>query len=64
MALDAYNKELKKILTNDAPPSPSNMTREEIQAAASLITAMLQGPLSNAERLALVEERRELRKHL
>ena len=64
MALDAFNKELRKIFDNAAPAKPTTKTRAEIEEDLADISAALKGPLDNAERLNLVEARRELRKQL
>lgn len=64
MANDLYTKELRKIMTNDAPARATSMTRPEIEAAIADISAQLKGPMHNAMRLCLVEERTELRKAL
>jgi len=57
-------KELKRIMLDETPATPTGRPREEIEAEISEITKLLAGPLSNFERLDLVEARRALRKQL
>ena len=64
MAKNVYLNTLKKIMNNDAPARPTSRSKEEIEAAILAISAELKGPLSNTERLLLVEDRVELRKQL
>lgn len=64
MANDAYTKELRKIMSDKRSPRPSSLTRAEIETAIAEISAQLKAPLSNVERLCLVEDRQELRKIL
>jgi len=61
---DAYTKALKKILTNDDPARPTARPLAEIEVDIAEISQRLKGPLSNPDRLDLVEARRELRKQL
>lgn len=62
--MDAYTKELRRIMSDDTPPKPTKMSCTQIEADIASITNQLKGPLSNPERLWLVETRRELRKQL
>lgn len=64
MALDAFNRELRRIMDNDAPAKPTTLSRAVIEATIAEISESLKGPLSNVDRLDLVESRRELRKQL
>lgn len=64
MAPNSYLKALKKVMHNDAPARPTSMSRQEIESAIAAISEQLKQPLSNAERLWLVEDRVELRKQL
>jgi hypothetical protein len=62
--MNIYNKALKKILDDDTPPPTTALTRAELKAEIANISKQLQGPLSNTERLCLVEDRQVLRKQL
>jgi hypothetical protein len=62
--MDAYNRALKEILTDNSPAKPTTRTREEISADILAISHRLKGPLSNPERLWLIEDRNNLRKQL
>ncbi len=64
MANDAYMKALKEVLQDDSPATPTTRTAAEITADIAEISLRLRGPLSNVERLWLIEDRRELRKQL
>lgn len=64
MANDAYTKALKQVLTDASPPPETARTKAEIEADISAISERLKGPLSNVERLWLVEDRQILRKQL
>lgn len=59
-----YVDHLHEILSDDAPAPASTRSRAEIQADIDAISEMLRGPLHNAERLNLVEDRHHLRKQL
>lgn len=61
---NAYNRALEKILTNDSPATPTTRSKAEIEACISEISERLKGPLSNVERLWLVEDRHEFQKQL
>ena len=63
MANDLYIKTLRGIMIDKNVPVCS-LTRTEIESGIALISDQLKGPLSNAERLWLVEERQGLRKAL
>ena len=58
---DAYMEALKEALTDETPAAPTSRTRQEIAADINEITKLLTGPLSNVERLCLVEDRQRLR---
>lgn len=62
MSNSPYLKELRKVMTAAGPARPCTMTDAEIETAIADISAQLKGPLSNLERLCLLEERIELRK--
>lgn len=64
MANDAYTKALKEILSDPSPAQPTSRTRAQIEADILSVSNQLKGPLSNAERLCFVQDRRELRKQL
>jgi len=64
MAKDRYMSELKRVMTDPTPPAPTTLSRAEIEAKIAEISATLKHPLSNVQRLWLVEDRRELRKQL
>lgn len=61
---DIYLKTLKKILANNAAPTPPTKSRPQIEADLAEISGLLRGPLNNVERLDLIEARTELRKQL
>lgn len=64
MAGGRYMKALKTILTDETPAQPTTRTRAEIERDIAEITAELKGPMSNVERLCLVEDRQHLHKQL
>lgn len=59
-----YLNELRKVMTATSPARPCAMSDAEVEAAIADISAQLKGPLSNLERLCLVESKIELRKIL
>jgi len=61
---DRYTDTLHKILSNDAAPPPTEKTRIQIMAEIEAISGSLRGPLMNADRLDLVEQRHLLRRQL
>jgi hypothetical protein len=62
MSKDIYLSELQKILSNKSvPDGVKDFTRETVESAISDISEQLPGPMSNAERLSLVEDRKRLR---
>jgi hypothetical protein len=64
VANDAYIQALSEILTDTSPARPTTRMPADIEADILAISNKLKGPLSNVERLWLVEDRRELRKQL
>lgn len=64
MAKDAYIEAAHKILTDENPVPPSGLSRREIETAIANITKKLAGPMSNVERLWMLEDRQNLRKQL
>jgi hypothetical protein len=64
MANDAYIKELSAIFSDTSPARPTARMPADIEADILAISNTLKGPLSNVERLWLVEDRQKLRKQL
>lgn len=61
---DAYLKALQEVMTDEAPAKPTIKPLEELEIDLAAVTKRLQGPLSNVERLWLVEDKRELQKQI
>ncbi len=61
---NVYLNELQKIMSDGTAAAPTTASREEIASAINSITRELCGPLTNFERLNLVEDRQRLRKQL
>lgn len=63
--MDLYTREVKKILADTSVPDGAReLDRTAVEAAITEITAKLKGPLSNVERLWLIEDRQHLRNRL
>lgn len=61
---NAYLNALQEVMTNDAPARPTNATLAELEISEGIISKRLLGPVSNPERLWLIEDRREIRKQI
>ena len=61
---DAYNDEVRRILLDKSTLPLSDVSRADAEASISDISKRLAGPLSNVERLWLVEDRQVLRNRL
>ena len=61
---DAYTKALQRIMTDKSPPPATSRARSEIEANIQAISDELKKPLSNVDRLGLVEDRQILRRQL
>jgi hypothetical protein len=64
MANDPYYNALNEIMSDTSPACPTDRMPADIEADILVISKTLKGPLSNLERLWLVEDRQILRKQL
>ncbi len=64
MANDAYYRTLNEILSDTSAVRPTDRMPADIETDILAISKTLKGPLSNVERLWLVEDRQHLRKQL
>lgn len=62
--MDLYKKELQKILDDTSVAQATERSKAELEAGIAELSALLKGPLSNVERLWLIEDRQHLRKQL
>lgn len=61
---NAYLNGLQEVMTDDAPAKPTSTTLAELEISLEIISKRLRGPLSNPERLWLVEDRRDIQKQI
>lgn len=61
---DPYMDAIKDVLNDKTPARPTSRTKTEIANEIVAISDRLKGPLSNVERVWLIEDRSNLRKQL